>query len=439
MEWIIGRIGSESYINYYFNVTLKTSWELPEEFTIQSIGNKVIIQSNNNQSKLLNIIRETPAMKKYLINVLIAGLSHFNISHVEMNISDRLELFFFQWVDLDVPVWAIIYSYLELSDLRSLESIKPEITSDVKFWIEIFKQKFHKYYKPYYVSNNWSEFYITLYKFLFPGDYNEYAYLSEYKELKRYLIFNNLVDLSDDEMIGCLFDTTDVEINKVLFEKYTEDLDLNSELMRVLDDVSLAELSPAVLIHTWDHMNEFGRDKIYAILDCYNDQDEMFPRTDTFSPEICQIICDRMFRCCISLKPLEKILQFIFENIFATSKDCVEYLLREYSEITKNDITKSVLLPQLNCLVYDYHLEAYKVIFNKSRKMLSKSDINHLLEIIRENLLSDNMIKHMNFRLLKLNNTQLQYEYTHMNLNDINSILDVHIKIIKASQNAGIH
>ena len=44
----------------------------------------------------------------------------------------------------------------------------------------------------------------------------------------------------------------------------------------------------------------------------------------------------------------------------------------------------------------------------------------------------------MNTRLIKLNDIQLQYEYTHMNLNDINSILDVHIKIIKSAQNKGI-
>jgi len=285
-----------SLYDSYFNKSLRDYLKYPEIFSI-SVSRDRITLTPNQLSKLLELIYKSNSIKNNIINSLKSGLrdpdledaylstngSNIVINYVFKKHPDYTPEWSFslgpftleplsntsavhrfdtktvniQIINLDVALWATLFSYLgkrEFYQLARSDFGFTYVLNNPTFWIELIRQKYPQYYSLKAKGYAWRELYESLvifddfYQEVLSEDLNRntqgtykrrlsppikyltptyeilYRLFSDHPELKRYLIMNDFLKL-DKQKIHRLLDSTVLDLNllKHLFEKYPPD------------------------------------------------------------------------------------------------------------------------------------------------------------------------------------------------------------------------
>jgi hypothetical protein len=399
-----------NYIKYYFNTGFRSYLKYSEIFNVVINGPNVLLTPNQ-QSQLIKIINNNN-ISHQLETVLVNGLRKYvRIDEIILNIVDNnIVLNLRKIYDLDIALWSLILSHVDNSELElvlSLNTTINKIQENPTFWIELFKQQFRKYYISTHVCIDWKDFYLQMYRFdqwyqietsdvmdevkLNVTDFSFiYDKLRITTDLVKYLIIHKLINLNilDDEIIG-LYNFTDVEVNQLIFNEVPPDIDhlyifidkLFSIIVSTSDDTEYLNVIVFILEYklTKDGITvlEMFPDELNSLLDDYSTSD----LGQILSPKVIKVIYDKIYG---KSENISDILDFISVHFSDYSTENIEYLLKDCTEFTRDDIDHDELLEVITDYIRSHSHNVLKAFLSRSKKLLTEDDyyeINRLITV----------------------------------------------------------
>ena len=304
---------------------------------------------------------------------------------------------------LDIGIWATIFSYLNPVDFHCLEF--DDILKNVGLWTELIRQRFPEWYVPSAVGFAYKELYRQMVKFDdFKNQQNnlrcdphyfglsiEYE-LNKYKELQKYLITNKLLDLNEKRVKILIFSSNlELDLIKRLFDAYPPNHKLLKNILKhYLHKNIKMELEKQVQNYDTRHdifkyilnykcdLVEITKDDLIKILDSFfcssEDLEAMYYKINEDTPAINENTL------AYDLNELYTRLKFMLKsNLFSQN---IQYMLRDYPDkFEKQDISvKNLILVLENSFrtnKYPFILEVYK----RSKHLLSPEDIKELTQL----------------------------------------------------------
>lgn len=359
--------------------------------------NDRIIMHPNQQAKLIDIIKSTPDIKNQLIALVTRNLKtvissvhdvSFNTNGIDLIIKFNPGRNIIK--ELPMETYAEIASKLNLEDLYDFCGTNPQITRicrDQKFWSLLIREKFPQYYVESAKGYNWERVYKGLFYYmeLIPDlqmhklrlkeqskkrkilhielSSSEFAIHWErlYKshpETVKYLILNNLVDIDDITSTSILLNLPDPDIFKYILERHSLTQDTynylieyffrNFDIMSILTSGVAKDKGTSL---TYDKtklkkmlINNFNQGSLsmlehfifyYDLLDLYNDYKFLIDFLDknlylySGNKELIIFVISKL----PDQVPINKLLEYITENIQRGKYQLVEILWNKYNQL----------------------------------------------------------------------------------------------------------
>jgi len=340
---------------------------------------------------------------------------------------------------LDVGIWATIFSYLEKEKLFIYQIYEfNDILENPGFWTELIRQKFPEWYVSSEVGYNWRGLCFQMIEFdefkrnISCSDDIDWK-LNKYRELRRYFIVNNLLVLDERRVRNLITDPNsnlELDLIKSLFDSYTPDHKLLKNILKYYLRINTnLELDPEIKVQ--DLRNQHNIFKYILnykcdLIEITKDDLSKLLYESYFSSEDLEAIYYKINKPHPMLNDtwfdlLHNRLKFMLRSNFF--RDNIQYMLRDYPEyFTERDISaKNLILVLENSFrtnKYPFILEVYK----RSKHLLSQEDIKELTQLF----LNINRL-HLTHDLVYLNHELDDNSLLKMSLDEL---LELRIKMI---------
>lgn len=229
----------ESVFDDYFNKVLRDHLKYPEKYTIERLSDRIILKPNQT-SVLLSTLKTDQLTKNQLLNLVtntiqkeLPGTSDIYLSSNGVNIQIRFTTWYNDLYITAIELYVLVATFLDEYDLNNFCKAIPYLCEKESFWTELIRTKYQLYYFPRTnIKYNWRHVYQGLDSFLNKVKDSDDSKLIEaaitdvsakYPSAMKYMILNEIEDLTHNEIKLALEITKDVDIlfyaleNKVIF------------------------------------------------------------------------------------------------------------------------------------------------------------------------------------------------------------------------------
>ena len=400
----------------YFNVDLKSYLEYSETFTVEFYSDRIILKPNR-QSQLINIIKTDKQLKDKLLSQLTNNIKKVfpTVYDVSFNTDKEGNLIVKfdtqRRVDFGglVGVAAQVASTLDEKSLDEFCRTSTEFRDTCKkpeFWITLIKIRFPEYFKEfkggYPLSRpayNWEKVYkgllfydnfrnnidqykeysmnqFKIFDFHIPLPINLWNIMTnKYSEAVKYLILEDIIPLSKEDLKHILSFTADVDIHKYIFDKYK----INNEILNDAFSNAIGNIELMKIYLDYKDQDESGNpvelDKSYVedIYEYLIDHDER-----DVSIEEWKLFYEKIEDPAKRYTP-DSLLQALIDLGSSPDPKTVEYIIK----MLPDEYSQAELINWFRDAIRAIRAEQIGQVWGKYRALFDKDDIEELRQEIK--------------------------------------------------------
>jgi hypothetical protein len=393
-------------MNYtdYFNGALRNSLGYPERFTVE-IGHNRVTLTPDRESHLLKLIKSDSKLKEQLLRVISDNIKrkdpsaydiHFSSHGHDLEIKYSSKLGGREIIQLETGIHSIIASYLDdLNDYCKSGLEFEKICRNPEFWIFLIREEYPEYFIEVRGGYNWEHVYHGLVwydetKKLYE-DYlakvSKTTYSADIASAKRrlhgiptdldryhhetfmYLLNNNKLQLTQDQIEDILSSTKNVTVVKNILGKYPIDiLTLSVAWSNQLYNTKISELF--LNYHSTDSQGnpvEITKEDIENIMDSWLDHDE-----HALTPDEFQLYFNKLYPAGSSDDMITFLLQ---SHVFDSAT--IDYVYRQLSHLPEPKDLYNLMVDAIRGIKTD----VVRMLWRKYRHQLLK-DVDDLRETV---------------------------------------------------------